>query len=178
MRRLRAMGQQLMADRAKFSVMVALVGVALLLWGRVLTERVPRTATASPSEIVVVNQPAATALEEEISDVTELVYADVRQTLARDLFAIDRQRFAQKPKLETDSITQAKSPSYRTDVEDTARLAAALRLQSTVLGDEPRAMINGSLVGPGQKVMGFVVKEIMHRQVVVERDGKLFLLKM
>ena len=49
--------------------------------------------------------------------------------------------------------------------------ARSLKLQTTIVGAHPRAVINGQLVGPGDKIAGFTVRRILDRKVIVEMDG-------
>ncbi len=78
-----------------------------------------------------------------------------------------------------------KSMSSRADQQeqrqiliDNVRIAAAsLKLQSTIMGAHPGAMVNGTMVREGDSVSGFRVLSIEARQVIVEREGvKLALL--
>lgn len=72
-----------------------------------------------------------------------------------------------------------KSMSARADQQeqrqilmDNVRIAAgALRLQSTIMGARPAAMLNGEMVREGSVVAGFRVLRIEARQVIVEREG-------
>jgi hypothetical protein len=72
-----------------------------------------------------------------------------------------------------------KSMSARADQQeerqilmDNVRIAAgALKLQSTIMGAQPGAMLNGELVREGSVVAGFRVVKIEARQVIVEREG-------
>ena len=72
-----------------------------------------------------------------------------------------------------------KSMSSRADQQeqrqiliDNVRIAAdALKLQSTVTGAHPGAMMNGQMVREGDSVAGFRVVKIEARQVIVEREG-------
>jgi hypothetical protein len=61
------------------------------------------------------------------------------------------------------------------DVEqDTAavlRAAQGLVLQATMLGEQPRAVINGQALKPGEKVRGFELREIRAGDVVLRMDG-------
>jgi hypothetical protein len=50
-------------------------------------------------------------------------------------------------------------------------LAAKLRLESTMPGAQPRAMVNGELVGEGSVVAGFRVIKIEARRITIEREG-------
>lgn len=49
--------------------------------------------------------------------------------------------------------------------------ASQLRLQSTVMGPEPKALVNGELVGEGSVVANFRVLKIEARRIIVEREG-------
>ena len=72
-----------------------------------------------------------------------------------------------------------KSMSSRADQQeqrqvliDNVRLAAeSLKLESTILGAAPAAMVNGQLVREGSVVDGFRVLKIEPRQLIVEREG-------
>jgi hypothetical protein len=49
--------------------------------------------------------------------------------------------------------------------------ASKLRLESTMPGAQPRAMVNGELVSEGSVVAGFRVLKIEARRITVEREG-------
>ena len=49
--------------------------------------------------------------------------------------------------------------------------AAELRLESTMMGPQPKAMVNGELVGEGDAVASFRVLKIEARRIIVEREG-------
>ena len=67
---------------------------------------------------------------------------------------------------------QADQRRERQVLVDNLRLRAAkLRLQTTVMGAKPRAVINGELVGEGDVIASFRVLRIEARRVVVEREG-------
>jgi hypothetical protein len=73
----------------------------------------------------------------------------------------------------------AKSMTFRADVkkerrilvENLARQASQLRLQSTIMGASPKAVIDGGLVGEGDVVATFRVLRIEPRRIIVEREG-------
>jgi len=56
-------------------------------------------------------------------------------------------------------------------VENLRLQAAQLKVQSTVMGASPKALINGELVGVGGVVASFRVAKIEARKIVVEREG-------
>jgi hypothetical protein len=49
--------------------------------------------------------------------------------------------------------------------------AAKLRLESTMMGPQPKAMVNGELVGEGSVVANFRIDQIEARRIIVEREG-------
>ena len=107
--------------------------------------------------------------------------------LTRNLFAIDLQRFPYDANrvhtANKDAVgfwdELAKSMSFRADVrkerqilvENLARQASELRLQSTIMGASPKAVIDGGLVGEGDVVASFRVLKIEPRRIIVEREG-------
>jgi hypothetical protein len=56
-------------------------------------------------------------------------------------------------------------------VENLRGQALQLKLQSTVLGASPKALVNGQLVRVGDVVASFRVTKIEARRIVVEREG-------
>jgi len=107
--------------------------------------------------------------------------------LTRNLFQVELDRFPQdgsrvrtankEPVGFWDEL--AKSMTSRADVkkerqvlvENLARQANQLRLQSTIMGASPKAVIDGDLVGEGDVVASFRVLRIEPRRIVVEREG-------
>ena len=109
--------------------------------------------------------------------------------LTRNLFSIELEHFpadasrvhsaaANKPSVGFwDEL--AKSMTFRADVrkerqilvENLARQASQLRLQSTIMGASPKAVIDGDLVGEGDVVASFRVLKIEPRRIIVEREG-------
>ena len=107
--------------------------------------------------------------------------------LTRNLFEVDLDRFPHDgSRVQTankdvvgfwDEL--AKSLVSRADVkkerqilvENLARQASQLRLQSTIMGASPKAVIDGGLVGEGDVVATFRVLRIEPRRIVVEREG-------
>jgi hypothetical protein len=56
-------------------------------------------------------------------------------------------------------------------VENLQLQAAQLRLQSTVMGPTPRALINGDMLREGDVVAAFRIVRIEARRIIVEREG-------
>jgi hypothetical protein len=63
---------------------------------------------------------------------------------------------------------------HRARVETLRAEAARLKVQSTLMGPSPRAMVDGRLVGLGDVVASFRVTRIEARRIVVEREGIKF----
>jgi hypothetical protein len=63
---------------------------------------------------------------------------------------------------------------HRARVETLRAEAARLKVQSTLMGASPKALVNGRLVGVGDVVASFRVTRIEARRIVVEREGIKF----
>ena len=63
---------------------------------------------------------------------------------------------------------------HRARVEQIRAEAARLKVQSTLMGASPKALVNGRLVGVGDVVASFRVTRIEARRIVVEREGIKF----
>jgi hypothetical protein len=176
------MRRQLLADKKKLSSLLGLFVVGMLLWGRLLIHNVPRTATAVPLIASAAPGPDNASPAAEAS--TQRAQVDVRliSVVSRDVFAVNPALF---PKLagEENPSRPTKLVGDPTDeLEQQMRIlkaeADALKLQSTILGARPRAMINGTLVGPGETIAGFEVTEIRPRSVTVTKNGVTLELEM
>jgi hypothetical protein len=115
--------------------------------------------------------------------------------IGRNLFAINLERFPQDGNRASSSgqgptgfwDELAKSMSSRADVrkerqilvENLTQQASQLRLQSTMMGASPKAVVDGGLVGEGDVVACgtgetrtvFRVLKIEPRRIIVEREG-------
>jgi len=106
--------------------------------------------------------------------------------LGRNLFAIELERFPQDqsrtsvlPKTSGFWDELAKSMTSHADVkkerqilvENLRQQASRLRLESTMMGASPKAVIDGELVGEGEMVALFRVIKIEARRIIVEREG-------
>jgi hypothetical protein len=49
--------------------------------------------------------------------------------------------------------------------------AAQLKLQSTMMGTQPKALVNGELIGVGDVIADFRVVKIEARRMIIEREG-------
>ena len=107
--------------------------------------------------------------------------------LTRNLFEVELERFPHDGSVVQTTNKDvvgfwdelAKSMTFRADVkrerqilvENLARQASQLRLQSTIMGASPKAVIDGGLVGEGDVVASFRVLRIEPRRITVEREG-------
>lgn len=172
--------RELKADKRKLSAICLLLAVGLLLWGRLMLKNVPQTATARPA---FSGASAAAPADEGVIDVENgglvprpVVYMDLPSTLRRDLFALDIRLYGQS-KLGD----EGKSGARLTDSPDRASALASagrLRLQSVMLGEMPRAVVNGQLVAPGQEVDGWTLLEVADRFVLLKSHGITIRLRM
>jgi hypothetical protein len=108
--------------------------------------------------------------------------AKPRGAVDRNLFAIHLDYYprADDRKPATDGAEDSTStPTTEADqkreqqilMENLQTQAAKLKLQSTLMGSVPRAMVNGQLVQAGDTVEGFTVVKIEARSIVVQQDG-------
>lgn len=166
--------KQLMADRKKAGMLLGLCMFGLLLWGRLLWREVPRTATATPSALAASpasDSPAAGGVAVEVRKTLEVAF---NTDLKRDLFALDEARYP-RPEPVKAVIAEKSAPKPADDLEErqnkVREQARGLKLQTTMLGATPRAMIQGSLLKVGESIQGFEIVEIRSRRVVVKKDG-------
>ena len=67
---------------------------------------------------------------------------------------------------------QADQQEQRQILVDNIRIAAGtLKLQSTIMGAQPGAMVNGQMIREGDQVSGFRVVKIEPREMIVEQQG-------
>ena len=167
--------RRLGADRKQAAIVLGLAAVLLLLWGRLLLKNVPRTALADPAD-----QASAAAADNPdpipgASAHRRVVRVELPDHVTRDLFALDWSRF---PRADAGAGSVRTGPKSGDGPADEGagtvavmQAAQALKLQSTVLGESPRALINGRFVAPGQMIEDFVLKEVGPREVVLEKEG-------
>lgn len=179
----------MLADKRKFSVLLTLGLFGLLFWSRLLFRDVPRTGFAKPGKGDVAaagRKPVETGPGSTLA--RQPLKVKLFEKLDRDLFETD---FSQYSRLETiknqDMEAAAKSRLKQADDmekekssrEARVRLQARrLQLQTTLLGDPPRAVINKTPVELGQSIDGFEVTRISARQVTLVKEGIVVELEM
>jgi hypothetical protein len=166
---------ELIRDKRKTGILLALLAFAGLMAGRMLLSSV------SPARAVA----AQNATAPVAPDVPEVPYSsggessidllqDAPQGITRDLFHVNTHLFASSG---TVPITQAlvDRPDGPTE-QEIQRLgvraqAQTLNLQSTIAGASPAAIINGRVIQCGESIGGFKVTAVGPRNCVVERDS-------
>ena len=188
-------------DPQKAAILTVLVAILGVLQVRLaLKEKSgPSSATASTTSATS-NNGASGGTAGSRADSRNALHAWLEQpsdSINRNLFAVNLDRFPQdsgktasvggRSPLFWDEL--AKSMSQQADVrkerrvlhENLAQQASQLRLQSTMMGAQPKAVVNGGLVGEGDVVASgasgdtrsvtFRVLKIEARRIIVEREG-------
>jgi hypothetical protein len=180
------------ADPAKAAVLLVLVGVMVVLWVRAMGNYAPAPARASIAYQVTdadrTIAAAAAGPHATSSALAEWMRAPIGP-MERNLFSVKLDYFRQDasvprpaPRASGDEgfwDQLAKSMADQADqrkqrqilIENLQYQAAQLKMQSTLMGSQPRAMINNSLVSEGDVVAGFRVLKIEARRIIVEREG-------
>lgn len=175
---------QITADKKKLGIMLCALALGLLLWGRLLLQGVPRTATADdPAKAAqkADNQSDADGQTLQNDKPMPVVHVDLPSSPGRDPFGIDPSRYKRNPGASRDT-SAAKSTQVIPD-ED-AKTAAVrqeameLRLESVVTGNRPRAYINGRLLAPGDEYEGFKLIQVTDRHVLLTKYGLIIRLRM
>jgi len=145
-----------------------------LLWGRLLLKQMPRTAQAVPDHdaLVLAAERAMTTEPIEFDD-REVVYVDLPSSLKRDLFALNARFYRARQVDEPEPQSEEKFNNQRPDDLSGAidRAKAELVLQATLLGDEPKALINGQMLRVGQTIRGFKLTNVRQHEVTLEKNG-------
>ncbi len=176
----------LTADRRKAGLVLSLLAVGLLLWGRLLLKEVPRVATADPEAKAKASSDGGEGSGDDADARARIerpveVRLDPPRRLPRDLFVFDPNPYRRtgspySPSLPEKSDREADDQEIRVAAARDA--AAGLILGSVMRGPRPRAVINGRVLAEGQSIEGFVVRRIGPREALLERDGLVVRLRM
>lgn len=163
--------KRLNMSQKQLSLVAVLVALGLLLWGRLLMQGVTRTATAEGGLSPIAQGPEPQAdnpLRER-----PRVEVRLRREIDRDLFAVPEDAYRKVREISSPPVQ--KSPPQTSDEEiRAAQMREALkrlRLESTVLGQRPLALISGRSVRPGEKIEGFTLLEVRSRSVILRMHG-------
>ena len=183
------------ASPGKSSVLTGLVLIMAVAWIRVLvgghtnpaSAQAARTPAAAAA-MVFATEPADLhhPTEQEGPSLQQWARQPVRP-LTRNPFAVPLDCYPMDAAKNNDPASTgagywnlvSKSMSSRADQQeqrqiliDNIRIAAeALKLDSTIMGATPGAMVNGQMVREGSVIDGFRVLKIESRQLIVEREG-------
>ncbi|MFW6059169.1 MAG: hypothetical protein ACODAQ_03255 [Phycisphaeraceae bacterium] len=167
----------------KGGLILLLLLVAAVLWGRFFWQQVPRSASA---DVAAVTEPADAVepLAEPLLPPEReraRVELDLSDTLPRDLFAL-RPRLYGGRMNESSGQMGEKSPPEPADekgrLASARRAVAELSLQSIATGEHPHAVINDQVLAPGQRINGMKVIRIGQRHVMLGWDDLTIRLEM
>jgi hypothetical protein len=187
------------ANRKKTTILLALVAVLLVTGGRAL---LPHHGTTDVAANVL--PPAPPTLSLDLTATTDSPAASARlmkwaETVttapSRNLFQVDLTQYPRdgsRPKQAGGASADTfwhdleKSMSDRADQEKQRQVeldvlkkdASELKLQTTIDGSTPKAIVNGVLVGEGDVVAKFRIVRIENRRIVIEREGIRFEIRM
>lgn len=178
--------RQITADKKKFGILVTMMAVGLLLWGRLmLLEDVPKIATADPG---AAGQAGAESPETP-GDQTEQaapvlpplpsVEVALSEDLTLDLFAFRHNRYKPLPSEDVRHTgVQLSELTAEERKQELVELARSLRLQSVIQGKSPAIVINGEVLRVGDSVEGFELVSFNERSARLTRGGLTFQLNM
>jgi hypothetical protein len=187
-------------DPQKAGILTVLVAILVVLQIRLLLSSKPGTSLAEAATTPVPTGPdkstgTLSAGGENGANPLRAWNAQDASLVDRNLFVVNLEKFPQdsghvtaarvKSALFWDDL--AKSLSLQADVrkerqvlvENLQQQASQIRLQSTLMGAVPKAVINGDLVGEGSVVacgtgdsrVTFRVLKIEARRIIIEREG-------
>jgi hypothetical protein len=177
-------------DPRRSGLLAILLLILAALWGKMFVGgNAPLEATASsltPAQQISADTKSSQPISQSKGARTLTQWAKIPSAeLDRNLFSVPFEYYSQDPahppKSKHTEQVQAKSSATEADLlrerqnlaENLRKAAASLTLEGTVLGANPRAWVNGLLVGIGQPIgdTGFRIARIESRRVFIERDG-------
>ena len=152
--------------------MVVLLLVAGVMWGRMVLKAEPRRASANASlTSKVTNSGELPALD--LGQRKATVYLELSDKTGRDVFSMNFRDFTQ---IEPTNVIPPPNPTV--EKSDEARRAElfsklkAVKLQSTIMRDNPAALINDRLFQVGSEpVPGFTITRITPLSVFLKTAG-------
>lgn len=200
---LRRMWIQLTADRRRFGVLCATLGVGLLLWARlIIVSNVPRTAVADPgrsSAIDAAPKSPSAAADKPVGSRGGAAGKDARRSsepiavtlhgdFRRDPFVISPEHFPKASaspevkqeagKLPTEPAedpfqTQARREARLRELLGSVKLEAAMGSSMAVI-DGKRYRVGDRLPAQGKERVEFTLVEVKQRSIVLEHQGVRF----
>ena len=139
---------QLLAEKKKAVIALSLITVMVLMWGRVLGRKAPRSAKAAQLQA---NAGLSTTVPDSQSKMFFVKLPKIEgrnDVLARDFFASDNwQNFFGEKRVEEVTVV-----SQDGDEELVAKIRGKLRLGAIGLGETPQVFINDKLLGLGDSL--------------------------
>jgi len=180
---------ELKADKKKAGLVVVLIVVAMFMGIRLAVKAGGKTASAAstPSASVLPGAGKKTggsaggalgggpAASKTYGQRREKYIRNLDRTIVRDIFEPDAQLFPLAVKAAGANRQQAVATSHPVDKKElqeqlTRREAASLKLQSTIVGDVPTAIINDKVLRVDDWIDGFQVIKITSQSCVVRKD--------
>lgn len=184
---------ELSKHRGKTLMLAGLTAVLVAFCGKALWSSPPRNASAGVEshegapDPQVADPAKSRDVEEKMRQSAALwqVMRDKRGIDVSQAFNFDAQFYTLDPARRTvtaepdhvDVQPQSGEPSLseeelkRLRIVKTQQESRRLNLQAVMLGSAPTALINSELKRVGDRVLGFTLKSIQERQVLVEKDG-------
>ena len=185
-KKLNRVWRQATADKKKFGILVTMMAVGLLLWGRLmLLQDVPKMATADDPNAVQSGDPASGHLAETAAETMPAlpplpsVEVALSEDLTLDLFSFRHNHYKPLP-IEDSPETRVQSTGDPDDdrKRELVEMARSLRLQSVIQGNSPAIVINGEVLRVGDEIEHFKIVSFNDNSVRLTREGLTFLLKM
>lgn len=176
-------------DPQKAVILLVLVLVMAGLWAKTLIHSHPAVAGAAPAGKGAVAGSGGTGSDNlpAAKSATRGSWSTFKiEPVERNLFLVEYDRYPQagKPAAAPGAVVQqsgdaAKSGPTPADLNKQRQIlasnlqqqAAQLKLQSTLMGARPKAVVNGSLISEGDEIASFRVLKITARGMVIEREG-------
>ena len=185
-KKLNRIWRQATADKKKFGILVTMLAVGLLLWGRLmLLQDVPKIATANPGATAQTSpQTPGASGEQAEQSATVLpplpsVQVALSEDLTLDLFAFRHNRYKPLPSEDVRNPgVQLSELTAEERKQELVEMARSLRLQSVIQGKSPAIVINGEVLRVGDSIEGFELVSFNDRSARLTRGGLTFLLKM
>jgi len=157
----------LRCDPKRFGVFGGLLVIILVVWARIFFNG-PATATASQLRrpVSTVNDSSRHPVRVAASNPVLDWLAQPKKAVQRNLFAVNMDFFGQAGDRTSPGDTEQQIPA-----ENLRDASETLKLQSTMMGSTPLAIVNGNLVREGDIVDGFTVVKIQPQQMTVQKDG-------
>lgn len=170
---------EMKADRKKATILIVLIAVGAVFGTRLVVNAispekpVPAKAAATPvktsglvTQTPTVPQPLDPKAEARLSE----YLAKVNREISRDLFVAKLELFPRVSSELADATTKP-GDSMSSMIREPILGEGKLKLQSTMVGNTPNAVINNRVVQTNQIIDGFTVLLITERSCVVEKDG-------